>query len=240
MGFKTKDKQEALQGLEKLLSLKARYLGPPTFSYRVGDYTIDRNGYVDGPSDVILEAVKNMIIEVPDRDSEHIKMDVLPAEVTVASVRNLINMIHSKQYLIGCALCYKAFYVPRTLVTSINGKDTTMKDVIDAIKAFRPIGIETADGGIKITGFPAGDAFETLSKAMIDYARGRHYILPDETIPDNEKYYMRAWLVRIGLGGKEYKMLRQIMLKNLQGHTAFRTDSDAEKWKERYCHRMPK
>ena len=52
-----------------------------------------------------------------------------------------------------------------------------------------------------------------------------------QTIEENEKYYMRAWLVSIGFGGKEGKETRSFFLKGLKGHTAFRTPEDAEKWK---------
>ena len=50
---------------------------------------------------------------------------------------------------------------------------------------------------------------------------------------ENEKYYMRVWLVRIGLGGKDGKETRKVFLSRLKGHTAFRTEEDKEKWKER-------
>ena len=52
-----------------------------------------------------------------------------------------------------------------------------------------------------------------------------------QTIEENEKYYMRAWLVSIGFGGSEGKETRSFFLKGLKGHTAFRTPEDAEKWK---------
>lgn len=54
---------------------------------------------------------------------------------------------------------------------------------------------------------------------------------PKQTIEENEKYYMRAWLVSIGFGGSEGKEIRAFFLKGLKGHTAFRTSEDAEKWK---------
>ena len=38
-------------------------------------------------------------------------------------------------------------------------------------------------------------------------------------------------LVNLGFGGKEGKEVRNFFLKNLKGHTAFRTPADADKWK---------
>ena len=49
----------------------------------------------------------------------------------------------------------------------------------------------------------------------------------------NEKYIFRVWLVRIGMGGTDFKDVRRYLLENLEGHTAFHTAADEEKWKER-------
>jgi hypothetical protein len=55
--------------------------------------------------------------------------------------------------------------------------------------------------------------------------------------PENEKYYMRVWLVRIGLGGKGGAETRKALMKNLKGHSAFRTEEEIEKAKEKYRQR---
>jgi hypothetical protein len=68
---------------------------------------------------------------------------------------------------------------------------------------------------------------------MVRTAREQKRISSTETIEKNEKYYMRVWLVRLGLGGKECKETRKILLANLKGHTAFRTEADKQKWNER-------
>ena len=44
---------------------------------------------------------------------------------------------------------------------------------------------------------------------------------------------MRICLVRLGLDVKEAKENRRVLLQNLKGHTAFRTEADKEKWMEK-------
>jgi hypothetical protein len=46
---------------------------------------------------------------------------------------------------------------------------------------------------------------------------------------------MRGWLVRLGFAGKEAKGLRSILLKHLKGHSAFRTDEDAVRHRDKYA-----
>lgn len=72
-----------------------------------------------------------------------------------------------------------------------------------------------------------------LAACMAKTAKEAKRVSPKATIEENEKYYMRVWLVRIGLGGKEGKDTRKVFLSRLKGHTAFRTEEDKEKWKER-------
>ena len=47
--------------------------------------------------------------------------------------------------------------------------------------------------------------------------------------PENEKYFMRGWLIRLGFGGKEAKGMRELFLKHLKGNSAFLTEADADK-----------
>ena len=43
---------------------------------------------------------------------------------------------------------------------------------------------------------------------------------------------MRIWLLRLGFGGAEGKEVRNLLLKNLKGNSAFRTEANKEKWQE--------
>ena len=55
-----------------------------------------------------------------------------------------------------------------------------------------------------------------------------------KTVNDmNEKYALRIWLVRLDMNGDEHKDDRKILMENLTGHTAFRTDAEREKWTKR-------
>lgn len=95
-------------------------------------------------------------------------------------------------------------------------------------------GVTFADGIIEFTGFPHTDnmmEYCRLASAIVKKASEQKRVNPKQTIEENEKYYMRAWLVSIGFGGSEGKKTRSFFLKGLKGHTAFRTPEDAERWK---------
>ena len=54
-----------------------------------------------------------------------------------------------------------------------------------------------------------------------------------EVNDENEKFTFRTWLTRLGMNGPELRAERNILYRNLSGHTAFRTSKDEEKWKAR-------
>ena len=47
---------------------------------------------------------------------------------------------------------------------------------------------------------------------------------------ENEKYALRTWLLRLGMNGPDFKETRKILMENLSGHAAFRTDEEAQKF----------
>ena len=53
------------------------------------------------------------------------------------------------------------------------------------------------------------------------------------TDADNEKYAMRIWLLRLGMNGPEYKDERKILMQNLSGNCAFRTEEEKVRWQQR-------
>ena len=136
------------------------------------------------------------------------------------------------------------FLAPQELVDWLGSKNAvTVQEEIDNIKEFEAEngveikGIRFEDGKVVFTGFPeTADAdillaFQHLTEKMNKQAIEQKRIQARVVDEENEKYSMRTWLVRIGMGGSEYKKTRNLLMKHLFGHTAFKTQADAERWK---------
>ena len=89
------------------------------------------------------------------------------------------------------------------------------------------------------TGFPQADepektkAFMQLAERVNSAALRQKRIAAKAVDDTNEKYSFRVWMVRIGMGGGEFRDARRILLEPLAGHSAFRTPKDAEKAKQK-------
>ena len=239
------NRKDVVKAVSGILGQPSKYMGVPTCSYQIGNCTIDRSGAVETEDEKTAELVRAGLLEQGLIETPHTEVDEttvsLPVEgMTAEGFKNLIFLIHSKQYLINRAFVEEVFRIPAELAEELG-----RAEVPDA-EAFLRI-FQSHAGGCKGIGFFDGKmaftlpaindpdmilAFTHLAAAMAQQARGQKRIRPDETIEENEKYYMRIWLLRLGFGGKEGKEVRNLLLKNLKGHSAFRTEANKQRWQE--------
>ena len=88
----------------------------------------------------------------------------------------------------------------------------------------------TAERGERDESLEKLEVFKRLAARMNKMAKEQKRIVPKEITEPNEKYALRIWLIRLGMNGADCKLDRKILLQNLSGHTAFRTEADKEKW----------
>ncbi len=242
------DRKKVVKLLAEFLDEQAIYLGPPTFSYQIGECTVDRDGTITVESEEMEEKLKEKLkgegyLETESAaEPEELAADIkIPLTgFTPQGIINLVNMIYSKQYLINKSIGKENIKISDALIEALGKAEfTTAAEAVTFIKEFneKSEGISFDDGCISFLGFPAeaekSKAYMELATAMILFAKNAKKVSGKQTIEENEKYYMRVWLVRLGFAGKEAKETRKILLQNLKGHTAFRTESDKEKWNER-------
>ncbi|MBQ8549504.1 MAG: phage terminase small subunit P27 family [Lachnospiraceae bacterium] len=243
MRFKTEaeNRKNVVKAMEEVLNIKAKYLGPPTFGYEVGSFTVDRDGNVDTDSEEEGARMHEELIKrgLAYKESDKLNIGIPLEKFTAEGMKNLINMIHSKQYLLEKAVGTTVLKVSDSLVERLTLEaDASLEKIVEIIIKEETVGLDFSADRVIFCGFPlseeATNAYCQLVANMVKTANEQKRISPQETIEENEKYYMRIWLVRLGFDGKEGKEVRNILLSKLKGHTAFRTEADKEKWKERY------
>ena len=239
------NRKDVVKAVSGILGQPAKYLGVPTCSYQIGNCTIDRSGAVETEDEKTAELVRaglleQGLIETPSTEIEETTVSLPVEGMTAEGLKNLIFLTHSKQYLINRAFAEEVFRIPAELVEALGSAE--IPDAETFLQTF-----QNHAEGCKGISFPSGKAaftlpaindpdmilaFTHLAAAMAQQARGQKRIRPDETIEENEKYYMRIWLLRLGFGGKEGKEVRNLLLKNLKGHSAFRTEANKQRWQE--------
>ena len=239
------NRKDVVKAVSAILGQPSRYLGVPTCAYEVGNCTIDRSGAVETEDEKTAELVRaglleQGLIETPSTEIEGTTVSLPVEGMTAEGFKNLIFLIHSKQYLINRAFAEEVFRIPAELVEALGSAEipdaeTFLQTFQSHAEGCRGIGFQ--DGKITFT-LPTADdpdmikAFTHLTAAMVQQAKEQKRISPKETIEENEKYYMRIWLLRLGFGGKEGKEVRDLLMKKLKGHSAFRTEENKQRWQE--------
>ena len=239
------NRKDVVKAVSGILGQPAKYLGVPTCSYQIGNCTIDRSGAVETEDEKTAEMVRAGLLEQgvigsPEPEADETTVSLPMEGMTAEGLKNLIFLIRSKQYLTGRAFAEDVFRVPTALVEELGS--TEIPDAETFLQTFQNHaegckGISFQDGKITFTLPTAGDpdmikAFTHLTAAMVRQAKEQKRISPKETIEENEKYYMRIWLLRLGFGGAEGKEIRDLLMKKLKGHSAFRTEENRQRWQE--------
>lgn len=162
-----------------------------------------------------------------------------------AQLRNLVFMLHAQQYLLNRAAGHENIHVPDRLVEDLKEEPGTDRTSFFAIyqnyskegRGFL-IAVDTVTFCIAATGNAVKNrALIELAAFMVSAAKKAKRVLSATRKPENEKYYLRMWLLRIGMGTKASHESRMALLKGLNGWSAFRTEEEAmahaKKQKER-------
>ncbi len=247
----TTDRKALAKRISELLNAPVAYAGAPSFAYRVGDaVTVDRDGNLEVTGDV-PEALRAFLMEQgwmqPETPVEGMTVSVAVKDITVVDLKNLTHMLYSKQYLLNRSMGAETLRIPKLLVDRL--KEYTPEtpeaftELLDDCRAMDELaGFDFRDGKVSMDiPYSAEEqperwmTYADLLNRMIAAAQDALRVAPTLLTPENEKYAMRGWLLRLGYGGSDLKARRHILMENLKGYAAFRDDSGMERHKAKYA-----
>lgn len=260
----TASRKELAKAIGKELGIEAKYMGVPSCNYQIGQYILDKEGVLHGPDfeplrsflqrngmlpedDISLSGEPTVQEEEPAQENtaDFVSVTVPADGITPLQLKNLIFMLYSKQYLIGKMTGGDLLNIPDFLEARLIEKTPeTIADflsLLDTAKEKGMTGIDFKDEKVTLTFRAHPDepgrnmVYAMFTARILKAARKATRIFPEKQEPENEKYFARAWLLRLGYGGAAYKDERNLLLKHLKGHSAFPNDEAAEKHKEKYA-----
>ena len=258
----TTDRKALAKAIAEELGTTSKYMGMPTCGYQIGDYVLDKEGNLHGDDFEALRPFlqRNGILpedeapEIPEQtepedetgvEPDQVNITVPADDLTALQMKNLIFMLYTKQYLISRMTGGDLLSIPDNLIARLmESTPETAADFIPLLEAAREDGLtgfEFSDGKITLTFVLHQDepernmVYAMLTARILKAAKEATRIFPERQEPENEKYFARAWLMRIGYGGADSKAERNLLLKHLKGHSAFPNDEAANKHKEKFA-----
>lgn len=235
------NKKETIKLLEQHFEVKAKYMGTPSFTYQLqaGEeiYTITREGKIEDAAGRPIDL--DSIIGAPRPETAEATQDFDTVEITLPlaghtgiSLKNLVNMIYSKQTLIQKALGLEGRLVDEELVKMLSDKKP------ESVEDFKALLLEAKHqicpginfdfekelitfkfSGLSPEQIKAGSELIALINKNAQILK---FVSSRLSITDNEMYTFRTWLLRLGMIGDEYKTTRKTLLANLEGNGAYR------------------
>ncbi len=231
------DRKAMVKILGEHFGVKPKYLGVPSFQYQIETpketYIIDREGKI--MTSLGAEVEFEELLAGPEVSEETIGYELeIPMDGhSGRTLRNIVNMIYSRQPLIKKALGIEENIVEEDFVIKINEADINSVDsferALNKIEEGGHPGIEFDFQEKSITFKHTGTEAATWLFALINKnAKAQSRALAKVKPTDNEKYTFRTWLTRLGMIGDEYKEIRRELLQNLSGNSAFRKGKKEE------------
>ena len=209
-GASGKDRKKLAEVIAKEIGVDAIYQGPPTFSYQMDYFTVDREGalVIDDASysdetERVLERIEMEGFERIDEGSDTGLAIQMPM-MTGDEISRLEALIESKESLIK-----KAIGTENLMVCEKDGK-------LD----FPWFKADANPDEVK--------AYMNFVTALCKMAKEAKRVTGKDRPVENEKYAFRCFLLRLGFIGDEYKTSRKVLLKNFSGSSAFKGGRENE------------
>lgn len=201
------DRKKLVAAISDILGVSAKYKGAPSMAYEIDTYVITREGVliIDDLSD--SEEVENFLEELSARgftfetqedDGEELTISVPREGFTDEAIDNLFRILESKGRLFSSA------FKKQSLMISVGEE----RIEFPWFSEMEPENAAT---------------YTRFIQAICNMAKTQKRITAKPRENENEKYAFRCFLLRLGFIGDEYKADRKVLLKNLEGSSAFKS-----------------
>lgn len=229
------DRKPLVEAISQILDKPAVYQGAPSFSYSIGDYTVDRNGVLSHGSDIHPDFAAVLVSDLQERgfEAERVAIDNM-AEASDAD-ENVPDVTPNTD-----APGKLTIEIPDTGFTPemrenlkkiVASKATLLKQALET----DDLSIVELDGKITFPWFTLhgidgeADAYNRLIIAICKMAKTQKRVTAVEKPIENAKFTMRLFLIRLGFIGNEYKTARKILLRNLTGNSSWKSGHRPER-----------
>jgi len=213
-------RKEMVKALAELLGHEPRYCKAPTFAYEFNIGTLDR--------EATLRLLPSLNVSAAEQLAKHLEARGFICKIEEDACSSEIEQAmqeERKHYAVCIGEDRLTPEVLSKLESVIAGKATLLRKALGDSQ----LEIRKTEGGYEFPWFEIEssdeerEAYATLIGKLIEFAGTLHRVTAKDKQVDNEKYAMRCFLLRLGFIGEEYKKARTILLRNLEGNSAFRS-----------------
>lgn len=214
------ERKALVKAISEITGADAVYKYMPTCAYEIDYFTVTKDGTLEFDDRADSEEIENLLDQLADRGfvAEGKEVSEEPEETQQSESVGLTVAIPLEDVLV------------ENLTKLLEAKATLIKKAL-GVESIR---IEFDPEKVSFPWFseiPDADtcrAYQNFIVALCKMSKEQKRINATEKTVDNEKYAFRCFLLRLGFIGAEYKTDRKILLKNLDGSSAFKSGAKKE------------
>ncbi len=226
------ERKELVTAIGEILEVKPKYKGMPSAAYEIDYFTVTRDGALEFDDRADSGEIENLLERLADRGiaavSAEPAQEAATAEPEEAAENNAADSETKPQEAsLGLTVEIPLDKVQvGNLTKLLDAKGSLIKKALGV----DDLRFEIRDDRIAFPWFDEVDAdsakvYTHFISALCRMAKEAKRVTAKEKETENEKYAFRCFLLRLGFIGAEYKAERKILLKNLTGSSAFKTEN---------------
>ena len=226
------DRKELVNLVAETIGSPAKYQGAPSFAYTVDFITIDRNGVLSFDDRADTGVIENLLEQLAAHGFNAELPETAPDSPDTAENSEVEEVPGDEEITEHDETVGLTIYLPKDkanidlLRQLVQGKSGLIKKAL----GLKDLPIEEDSDEIVFPWFAdASDlnpdeikAYTAFISALCKLSANAKRVSMTEKPVDNEKYAFRCFLLRLGFIGREHKTTRKILLRNLEGSSAFK------------------
>ena len=226
------DRKELVNLVAETIGSPAKYQGAPSFAYMVDYITIDRNGVLSFDDRADTEVIENLLEQLTAHGFNAELHETAPDSPDTAENSEVEEVPGDEEITEHDETVGLTIYLPKDkanidlLRQLVQGKSGLIKKAL----GLKNLPIEEDSDEIVFPWFADASglspdevkAYTAFISALCKLSANAKRVSMTEKPVDNEKYAFRCFLLRLGFIGREHKITRKILLRNLEGSSAFK------------------
>lgn len=226
------DRKELVNLVAETIGSPAKYQGAPSFAYTVDYITIDRNGVLSFDNRADTRVIENLLEQLAEHGFTAELPETAPDSPDTAENSEVEEVPGDEEITEHDETVGLTIYLPKDkanidlLRQLVQGKSGLIKKAL----GLKNLPIEEDSDEIVFPWFADASglspdevkAYTAFISALCKLSANAKRVSMTEKPVDNEKYAFRCFLLRLGFIGREHKITRKILLRNLEGSSAFK------------------
>lgn len=222
--YKAKDRKPLVDAVSKFTGEKAVYQKVPTYAYKIGCYTVTKEGNLECDESISGEEITKLMEFL-------LQNGYVAPQAAEKTAKKVIDKTENEPQNadVGLTVSMPRGYFKENGLNNLKRLIDSKSSLIKKALGIDELPIEVNEDTVKFPWFEirpedstAVDAYAHFIYALCELARNQSRINKSDKQTDNEKYTFRCFLLRLGFIGDKYKAERKVLMKNLTGSAAFK------------------